>query len=117
MIVIGLILLIPAIIAYRKTLMLYQTGNLREAELVSMTPTAVGLFVFSGFGQRILVHYHYVTSRGQKILGESLTTDFTILNEKKQGEMVRIFVSQANESDSCLVPKLEEIRNDWDLHL
>jgi hypothetical protein len=109
--IIGLVLFIPSITKFRRDLALYQYGKIGEAELVSMTPKSG--FALSNFGQRILVYYRYKTLTGQNILGESLTTDFSIINEKKQGDAIKIFLSGQDDSKSCLIPKLEAMRNDW----
>lgn len=109
--IIGLVLLIPSIIKFRRDLNLYRYGKVIDAELVSMTPKSG--FLISNFGQRILVYYRYKTSAGQGILGESLTTDFSIIIKKKQGDTIKIFVLGHDESKSTLAPKLEAIRNDW----
>jgi hypothetical protein len=109
--IIGLLLLIPTFTKIKKDLILYQFGDVRDAELILMTPKSG--FLPWNFSVRILVNYRYKTSTGQSILGESLTTDLLIINEKKQGDTIKIFVSRQDESKSTLAPKLESIRNDW----
>ncbi|MFN5171200.1 MAG: DUF3592 domain-containing protein [Cyclobacteriaceae bacterium] len=108
---IGLVLLIPSFTKFKKDLKLYQFGDVYDAELVLMTPKSG--FLPWNFAQRILVNYRYRTSTGQSILDESLTTDFSIINEKKQGDTIKVFVSRQDESKSTLAPKIESIRNDW----
>jgi hypothetical protein len=90
---------------------LFKNGTVTNAEIVSMTPVS-GLPI-SGIGQRVNVHYQYLTTSGQKILGESTTTDYTILTSKKQGDIINIFVSSDNEKKSCVFSRLDEIRNNW----
>jgi hypothetical protein len=107
--VIGLIMLGLLYLRIRNELNLYKHGQVKDAEVISMTPK--GGLPISGIG--VTVHYQYKTTRGQSILGESFTSDYSILNSKKQGDTVKIFVSVSNESKSCLIPKLEEIRNNW----
>jgi len=109
--VIGLIMLGLLYLRIRNELNLYKYGQVEDAEVVSMT--AKSGFTISGIGQGVTVHYQYTTSRGQSILSESFTSDLAVLNSKKQGDMVKIFVSVDNESKSCLIPKLEQIRNNW----
>lgn len=109
--IIGIVLIIPSIMRFKKDLSLYKYGKVVDAELISMMPKSG--FMFSSFGQRILANYKYQTSAGQNALGESIITDFSIINEKKQGDMIKIFVSEQEESKSCLIPKLEAIRNNW----
>jgi hypothetical protein len=52
---------------------------------------------------------------GKKIIGESFTTDFSIMSDKKKGDFVPIFVSPENEKKSCIVPKLQSLRNNWNI--
>lgn len=65
--------------------------------------------------QGIVVHYEYETRKGKKILGKSLTTDFSMMNDEKKDELIPIFVSKENEEKSCIVPKLEALRNGWNI--
>jgi len=109
--IIGLILLIPSFTKLKKDLNLYKFGDVRDAELIFMTPQSG--FLPWNFAQRISVRYKYKTSTGQSIIEESLTTDFSIINEKKQGDIIKIFVSRDDETKSTLAPKIESIRNDW----
>jgi len=108
---IGLVLLIFLYLRVRNEIDLYRRGEVRDAEIISMTHTR-GLPI-SGFGQGITVHYQYNTTRGQSILGESFTNDYSMLNSKKQGDLVKIFVSSDDESKSCLISKIDQIRNNW----
>ena len=94
----------------RRQANLYRYGEVRDAEIISLTPKA-GLHR-SGLGQTVIVHYQY-NSRGQNVLGESETSDYTILTSKTQGDTIKIFVSPENESRSCLVSKLDQLRNNW----
>ena len=90
---------------------LFKNGKVTNADIVSMTPVS-GLPI-SGIGQRVKVHYQYLAANGQKLLGESATTDYSILTSKKQGDSIKIFVSPDKETESCVFSKLDEIRNDW----
>jgi hypothetical protein len=109
--VIGLIMLGVLYLRIRNELNLYKHGQVKDAEVISMTPKS-GLPI-PGIGQGVTVHYQYKTTRGQNILSESFTSDYSILNSKKQGDIIKIFVSVDNELKSCIIPKLEEIRNNW----
>jgi hypothetical protein len=109
--IIGLTMLGLLYLRVRGDIDLYKHGEMREAEIVSMTPKN-GLPI-SGIGQGVTVHYQYKTSRGQNILGESFTSDYAVLNSKKQGDLIKIFVSADNDSKSCLIPKLDQLRNNW----
>ena len=92
---------------------LFKSGKVADAEIVSMTPLS-GLPI-SGIGQRVKVHYQYPAANGQKLLGESMTADYSILTSKKQGDKIKIFVSPDKETDSCVFSKLDEIRNSWNI--
>lgn len=98
-------------IQVRREVNLYKYGRVIDAELVSMKQTA-GLPI-SKLGQGVTVHYQYKTTLNQGQLGESFTTDMSIINVYKQGDPIKIFVSPDNESNSCLIPRLETIRNNW----
>jgi hypothetical protein len=109
--IIGLTLLGLLYLRVSGEINLYKYGEIKEAEIVSMTPKN-GLPI-SGIGQGVTVHYQYKTTQGQSILGESFTSDYTVLSNKKQGDLIKIFVSSNNDSKSCLIPKLEQIINNW----
>ena len=109
--VIGLVILTVLYLRVKNEINLYRNGEIKDAEIVSMTPKN-GLSI-SGIGQGVTVHYQYKTARGQNILGESFTSDYTILNSKKQGDLIKIFVSVDNESKSCLISKSDQLRNNW----
>ncbi|RAR47329.1 hypothetical protein [Flavobacterium lacus] len=99
--------LIPALRDYN----LYKNGVVKEATLISMVPNS-GLPI-SGIGQSILINYYYENRNGQKIFGKSKTTDFSIMVEKKVEDKIKVFVSENDETKSCLVPKLEALKNNW----
>lgn len=111
--VIGIIFLSFLYFRIRIELDLYKNGSVMQAELVSMTPKTSS--PFSSNGQGVTVHYQYKTTTGKRILGKSFTIDHSILNSKKQGDLLKIFVSETNESKSCLIPKTEQIRNNWEI--
>jgi hypothetical protein len=111
LLVVGLALLIFLYLRVRNEIDLYRRGEVRDAQIISMTLTR-GLPI-SGIGQGITVHYRYDTTRGQSIVGESFTNDYSLLNSRKQGDIVKIFVSADDESKSCLISKLDEVRNNW----
>lgn len=107
----GLPFLIYATIQLVREMKLYKSGKVVIAEVVSLMPKA-GLPV-SGVGQGVIVHYEYKSSAGNKILGESITSDFSIMTDKKKGDLIPVFVSSSNEGHSCVVPKLDSLRNNW----
>jgi hypothetical protein len=105
MLVVGIAMLTLLYFRIRSELNLYKHGEVKDAEVVSMTSKAGR--------QGFTVHYQYKSTLGQRILAESFTNDYAILNGKKQGDTIKIFVSTDDESKSCLIPKLEQIRNNW----
>lgn len=110
--IIGLPFLLYATFRLRSELKLYKTGELSQGKIVSMIPKS-GLPV-SNFGQAVIVHYEY-EKNGQKIIGESITTDLSIISDKKKGDITPIFVSTDDQRKSCIVPKLESLRNNWNI--
>ncbi|MDW3196875.1 MAG: hypothetical protein R8G66_31150 [Cytophagales bacterium] len=100
----GLIMAILLYLRIRKTLSLYNYGVVKSAELIAMNVQR-GLPI-TGIGQGAKVHYQYETTTGMKVLGKSFTNDHSLLNGMKQGDMINIFVSEIDESKSCLIPKM-----------
>lgn len=111
--IIGLPFLIYSILNLKKELNLYKFGKVSKGKIISMIPKS-GLPV-SNVGQGIIVHYEYETLNGNKIIGESFTTDFSIMSDKKKDDFVPIFVSAENDNKSCVIPKLESLRNGWNI--
>jgi len=111
--IIGLPFLIYSILYLKKELNLYKFGKVSKGKIVSMMLKS-GLPVFN-FGQGIIVHYEYETRSGNKIIGESFTTDYSIMSDKKNDDFVPVFVSVENDKKSCIVPKLQSLRNNWNI--
>lgn len=111
--IIGLPFLIYSIRNLKKELKLYKFGNVSKGKIVSMIPKS-GL-PLSNVGQGIIVHYEYDTRNGKKIIGESFTTDFSIMSNKKKDDFIPIFVLAENEKKSCIIPKLQSLRNNWNI--
>ncbi|MFL1013690.1 hypothetical protein [Flavisericum labens] len=110
--IIGLPFLIYSLFHLRKEIRLYKNGELEQGKIVSMIPKS-GLPI-SNIGQGVIVHYEYVIN-GRKTMGESMTTDFSVLGNKQKGDLIPIFVSTENPEKSCIVPKLEALRNNWNI--
>lgn len=111
--IIGLPFLIYSLLKLKKELRLFKFGKVSKGKIVSMMPKS-GLPI-SNVGQGIIVHYEYETRNGYKIIGESFTTDFSIMSDKKKDDLIPIFVSNENDKKSCVVPKLESLRNGWNI--
>ena len=56
----------------------------------------------------------FKSKSNETIFGKSKTDDLSILNKKKQNDTIKIFVSD-DETLSCLIPKLEALKNNWKL--
>jgi hypothetical protein len=107
----GIPLLLIGLIPALRIFNLYKTGMVKEAYVISISPNSG---IFSRFSQpTVLVNYYYLDEFKNKVFGESTTTDFLILNEKKEGDTVKIFVSEKDETKSCLIPKLEAMKYNW----
>lgn len=111
--IIGLPFLIYSLLNLKKEVKLFKFGKVSKGKIVSMMPKS-GLPV-SNVGQGIIVHYEYETRNGNKIIGESFTTDFSIMSDKKKDDLIPIFVSNENDEKSCVIPKLESLRNGWNI--
>lgn len=110
---IGLPFLFYAVISFRKELKLYKYGKVIKAKIISMiAKTGVR---GSNMGQGIVIHYAYESIEGKKLGGESLITDYCVGDEKKKDDYISIFVLPENEEKSCIVPKLESLRNNWNI--
>lgn len=94
-----------------KKIRLYMYGMVKDAELISFMPRPG--FPITGIGRGVNVQYQYKMNGGYKMIGESLTRDFSILKEKKPGELIKIFVSPDDELTTCLIPKKEMMANNW----
>lgn len=99
--------LVPALRDYN----LFKNGIVKDGTIISLTPNS-GLPI-TNIGQSILINYYYLSSNGQKIFGKSKTTDFSIMTEKKAEDVIKLFVLENNESKSCIIPKLEAMKNNW----
>jgi hypothetical protein len=90
---------------------LYKYGKIVDAEIISMS--SIDGLSFSGMGKKIVVHYQYQLTNGRRHIGESTSTDYTLLTGKTQGDKIKIFVSPTQEEKSCIIPRLDAIRNNW----
>nr|WP_294942719.1 hypothetical protein [uncultured Mucilaginibacter sp.] len=106
-----LIGLIPALRVYN----LFKTGMVKDAYLVAVESTSGGL-PMSRLKQNIQVHYYYLNEFKSKVFGKSTTTDLLAVNGKKEGDIIKIFVSEADENNTGLVPKLESMKYNWGIY-
>lgn len=98
---------LPVLRAYE----LYKNGVLKEAKVISVEKQN-GLPI-SKFGESIIVSYYYIGVDGNKIFGKSNTNDYSMLNARKE-DGIKVFVSENDEKQSCLVPILYAMQNNLD---
>jgi len=105
-----LIALIPALKIYN----LYKTGIVKNAVLISANMNG-GVNSLASFKRKLGVNYYYMDEHQNKIFGEDKSADFLFLMGKKDGDTIKIFVSEKGETNSCLVPALEAAKNNWQI--
>lgn len=109
--IIGLIFLFIAVKPALRTYKLYKNGIVKEAEVYAITSIA-GLPI-SNAGRKVSVDYVYAGRSGNKLYGNTVSTDFTLLFKVKAGDAVKIFVSETDETQSTLVPEDIARKNNW----
>lgn len=112
--IIGIPFFLMSVLPSLRNYSLYKNGIVKEAEIVSME-MSTGITSYKSGPQKIIVHYFFIGKNGVKIFGKSSTTDFLALNEIKSGDKIKIFVSENDENKSCLIPKLEALKNNWNI--
>lgn len=111
--VIGIIFLLIALIPALKKYRLYKSGMVKDAEIISMAPTSFG--VRGMHRQSLLVNYFFTGRNGTKVFGESVTDEYSLLHENKSGDLIKVFVSEEDDSQNCIVPKLESLKYNWNI--
>lgn len=111
---IGLIFLLITLPPALKIYNLYKTGFVKEAQIISIT-SGSSISPIMMAGQSFEVNYSFLNEYGNIIFGASKTPDFLIVNEKKAGDPIKIFVSEMDENKSCLVPALEAMKYNWSI--
>jgi len=104
LLLVGLAFLITGVWPALKRYNLYKNGDVYEASVVNMQPGRRGS----------IVSYFFIGSNGDEIFGESIG-EYALLSEKRVNDKVKIFVDAQNENRSCLVPKAETIKYNWDI--
>jgi hypothetical protein len=105
-----LIGLLPALRKYR----LYRYGLVLEANVQGIVSRPVRLSR-SNVMQSFVVSYAYKGLQQAQLFGEDRTNDMLLVNEKKLGDKVQILVSATDDTQSCLLPHLEALKNKWQL--
>jgi len=106
-VILGLFGFLPAIKIYN----LYKTGVVTEATIFSMYLNEG--YPFLNFGKSIVVNYYYFDSDSNKIVGTTPTYDLSIMQQKRPDDTIKIFVSETNETKSCMVPMRLAAKNNW----
>ncbi|MDF1695464.1 MAG: hypothetical protein P1U56_06515 [Saprospiraceae bacterium] len=110
---IGLPFLIYAFYTLQKEIMLYKNGRVAKGKIISMIQKKS--IPISNAALGVFVQYQYTSRSGHNLTGESFTSDHSILNENEKGDFIPIFISENNEENSTIVPKLESIKNNWNI--
>jgi|GEM_PF-3010058 len=87
---------------------LYKSGKVIEGTVVSLVPNGS----YRGSRQTVTVHYVYVGRDGNKVFGQSTTSDFGVMHEKKPGDAIKLFASDDYET-SAIVPRIENQKYRW----
>lgn len=99
----GIILTVILLSRANKQFLLYKYGDIKEATITSvMRRPMTGR---NNVGRNLLiVDYDYAGITGNKLKGKSTAYFSDVLMNKKSGDPIEIFVSEKDESTSCLVP-------------
>jgi len=113
-VVVGLILLLVGLIPALKMYNLYKTGIVKDAVIVQAeTPKSDGFF--PEFKRMLKVNYYFLNEQQQKVFGECEPTDLLFFAENDSPDSIKIFVSENNEHNNCIVPKLEAMKYNWSI--
>ena len=85
---------------------LFKFGMISKGQIIAILPKS---------NKGVYVHYDYELNNGKKSFGESFTKDLSLLTRKKKGDFISIFISRVDEKVSCMVPKSESERNNWNI--
>lgn len=99
----------PALNNYR----LYKSGIVKEAQIYAIMPVS-GLPV-TNIGRKVSVDYTYTGKSGNKLYGNTISKDFTLLAKFKAGDIVKVFVSETDETKSTLIPEDLARKNNWNI--
>lgn len=108
----GIVMLLIAVVPVFRIVGLYKRGIIKEAEVYAIVPVS-GLPI-TNIGRKVSIDYTY-SQNGEKLYGNTTSTDFHLLAEIKPGDTVKIFVSEDGKK-SCLIPKKEAVKNNWNIN-
>jgi hypothetical protein len=103
-----LIGLLPTLKKYR----LYRHGLVRTGTVQGITAQSRIASLASAVPNYV-VSYQYAGLTQPQLFGESSTNDLLLVNGKKLGDTVQILISPTDEKSSCLLPRLEALKNNW----
>ena len=106
----GLPLIIYSWIKANTEIRLFKYGKVSRGKIIEVT--SISGLPITNIGQGLSITYEY-ESNGNNVIAKSFTTDTSVVNNKKNGELIPIFVSNIDNSKSCVVPKNESLKNDW----
>lgn len=109
--IIGIVFLTIIWLGVSREVKLYQEGLVKEGIILAMVPV-------NGIGKssndtRISVHYSYENSHGEKVVTHYNTRDFSIINDKRKGDPVKLLISPTNERRTCIYPDKIAATNGW----
>lgn len=106
----GLIFFLIGFFPAQRIFKLYESGLVKNANVYSMV-------VERGHGRSIekylFINYRYTGVGGKQLSGTTITTDLSLMQEMRQNEEIKIFVSEIDESTSTVVPLKLAIKQGW----
>lgn len=87
--VLGIIFLLIALLPSLRDYKLYKLGTVKEAEIISLQVQANirsngPMVIYRSGLQRIIVHYFFSGKNGKNVIGQSMTTDYSIIEKSPQ---------------------------------
>lgn len=110
---IGLPFLLIGLIPALRKFELYKHGIVKEGTIISFSNNYVNELI-SRKGN-LLINYWYMSNNGKMIFGSSTTPDVSVMFELKPEDKIKLFVSEKDETKSCIVPKLEALKYNWEI--
>lgn len=110
-VVLLLIALFPALGIYN----LYKFGVIKDAVIVSVGMDNEMTKV-PGFNIKTKIRYFFTDNNQNQVFANEDLKDFLLIG-KKEGDSIKIFVSEKGDNKSCVIPILEAVKNNWDLNI
>lgn len=109
----GLLLSIYFLFALSRQIKLIRSGDIREAELISFGTKPAMALPFAA--EKYWIRYRYLIAGDNRVEGQSETTDRSVVESKKSGDKIKIFVSPENEFRTFPVIPTHAQMNGWKL--